>query len=184
MNTGELSHVELGRIIEMLKIGANPSDLHGSLIGYLCAGGQAHADQWLQALELTLETEEKQHSAMLEHIYHYCQSQLNDPDLSFAPLLPDNTMPLKGRAEALVEWCRGFLGGIGLADRGYTATSSAQIMEVLQDFSAIAHTDFEYGDAEQDEASLTEVIEFVRVGVLLLYGELAIPLAQKSARLH
>ena len=49
---------------------------------------------------------------------------------------------------------------------------------------------FSYGGGEEDEAALAEVLEFVRVGVLLLSAELdpgppsRLPAAATSRRLH
>jgi hypothetical protein len=43
--------------------------------------------------------------------------------------------------------------------------------EIMADFSAIAGADFSYAGNEEDEEALSEIIEFVRVSVLLLYAE-------------
>ena len=43
---------------------------------------------------------------------------------------------------------------------------------MLADFGRIAASRFDYDDAEEDETALGEVLEFVRVGVLLLRTEL------------
>ena len=72
-----------------------------------------------------------------------------------------------------MEWCRGFLGGLGLAGVSRQHGLSAEGAEILRDFGTIAGTRFEYADSEEDENALSEVIEFIRVGVLLLHAEIA-----------
>ena len=87
--------------------------------------------------------------------------------------MPGDDVALARRAEALVEWCRGFLGGVGLAGIGSKREAlSAEAREIVEDFGTIAASNFDYADEDEDETALSEVLEFVRVGVLLLYSEL------------
>ena len=100
------------------------------------------------------------------------QALLDDPDLLRAPAADDEA-PIAERAGALVDWCRGFLGGLGLsgslAHEGLTGDAG----EVLADLGRIAATELRHGEAEDDEEAYAEVVEYVRVGVLLVHGELA-----------
>jgi hypothetical protein len=166
-----LTHAELGAMLSRLHFGVGASDLHGSLTGYLCGGGRADAHSWLSALRL--DDAQTLHSLTpdLARVYEDCRAALSDPECRFEPLLPDPDANLQARADALVEWCRGFLGGLGLAGISPRRDLSADATEILQDFGTIAATRFEYADAEEDETALAEVIEFVRVGVLLLHTE-------------
>ena len=109
---------------------------------------------------------------LLERLYVDCARWLADPELGFEPLLPSETSPVGIRTDALVDWCRGFLGGIGLAGAGQAGALSSEASEILSDFGTIAATRFEYADAEEDENALAEVIEFIRMGALLLHAEL------------
>jgi uncharacterized protein YgfB (UPF0149 family) len=140
MTRSPLTHARLASALQTLRLGMGASDLHGSLTGYLCAGGSAGVE----------------------------------------PLLPAPDEPVERRAEALVEWCRGFLGGVGLSGTP-TAALSADANEVLADLGRIAASRFDYDDAEEDETALSEVLEFVRVGVLLLRTELTRPRAARRS---
>ena len=183
-----LTHAELGEILVRLRIGVGASELHGSLAGYLCAGGRAGADAWPQALELDAEGEGWSGDAFTRRLYGLCRAQLDDEELGFEPLLPDEACPLAERGDALVEWCRGFLGGVGLAGFAAHDTPTGNADEILRDFATIASSSFDYDGDEGDEAALVEVLEFVRVGVLLLHAELHKPRAAEPAagsrRLH
>ncbi len=153
------------------QVGINASDLHGSLTGYLCAGGKTTAEGWIDALAFDLDA--ARDDEIFPQLYRVCRQQLDDPEFSFEPLLPTDEVTLGVRAEALVDWCRGFLGGIGLAGTGRLGDGmSNDAREIVQDFSNIAASNLEYTDSEEDEMALAEVVEFVRVGVLLLCSEL------------
>jgi uncharacterized protein YgfB (UPF0149 family) len=182
MTPTPLTHAELARALETLRLGVGASDLHGSLTGYLCAGGSAGADEWPAALEIEPDADTLRHEA-LRRLYRDCRAQLEDPDLGFEPLLPDPDAPVERRADALVEWCRGFLGGVGLSG-STTQDLSADASEVLADLARIAASRFEYDDAEEDESALSEVLEFVRVGVLLLHTELTRPRGFSRPSVH
>ncbi|GAP66149.1 hypothetical protein MBSD_n1451 [Mizugakiibacter sediminis] len=173
-----ITHAALGAALAQLRFGVAASDLHGSLTGYLCGGGRAGARHFLEALELEGEDAAAAHDGahrVLEQLYGECHAQLEDPELGFAPLLPEDGRPLAERADALVEWCRGFLGGLGLAGAGAQRPLSDDGQEILRDLGTIAGSRFSYGDDDEDENALAEVLEFVRVGVLLLYVELNAP---------
>jgi uncharacterized protein YgfB (UPF0149 family) len=172
MTETTITHRELDITLDRLRVGVGASDLHGSLTGYLCGHGKAGANGWIDALELDTATDGWQNDEIFPALFRQCVEQLEDTDMGFEPLLPADDMPLTKRAEALVEWCRGFLGGIGLSGAGSTSGPlSDQATEIMRDFATIASSNFDYGDDEEDEDALSEVVEFVRVGVLLLHGE-------------
>lgn len=173
MEAAHITHADLAAALSRMRLGTSPSDLHGSLTGYLCGGGNAGTRAFLSALELESDDAHADDAghAVLAELYAQTRAQLDDPDLGFEPLLPEASTPLAERGDALVDWCRGFLGGLGLAGFGGRHGLSEEGSEILHDFDQIAASHFSYDDAE-DEDSLIEVFEFVRIGVLLLYGEL------------
>jgi hypothetical protein len=174
MTASRISHRDLADTLTRLRAGVSASDLHGSLTGFLCAGGKTTAEAWPSALELDAGHAGELLDDAFALLYRHCREQLDDSESSFEPLLPEDDVALTERAEALVEWCRGFLGGVGLASAGKAQGElSEEVREIVQDFSTIAASSFDYDDDEEDETALNEVLEFVRVGVLLLYSELA-----------
>lgn len=181
MTRSPLTHAELSSTLQTLRLGMSASDLHGSLTGYISAGGTAGADEWPAALEIEPDPAVHLHDEALRQLYRDCRAQLDDPDLGFEPLLPAPEEPVERRAEALVEWCRGFLGGIGLSGSASAGGLSPDANEVLADIGRIAQSRFAYDDAEEDESALSEVLEFVRVGVLLLHTELLRPRAARHS---
>lgn len=188
MNEIPLTHAELDTALARLQLGVGASDLHGSLTGYLCAGGSAGLNGWPDALQLDADLDGWRDDAMLARLYRCCSEQLADDDLGFEPLLPDDDTPLVQRGDALVEWCRGFLGGVGLAGIAASPGLTDDAAEILGDFGTIAATAFAYDEDDGDETALIEVLEFVRIGVLLLHTEMArrpvAGSAPRSRRVH
>lgn len=184
-SSAPISHADLGAALTDLRFGVGASDLHGSLTGYLCGGGEASARNWVQRLALEPDEDAPDRHELLERLFRQCRAQLDDPELGFEPLLPDEEQPLALRADALVDWCRGFLGGIGLAGVSAERGLSEDGAEILRDFGTIAASRFDYEDAEEDESALAEVLEFIRVAVLLLHTELAnAPMPPQRGTVH
>lgn len=181
-----LSHAQLESFLAGAKAGVGASDLHGSVTGYLCGGGGAADGGLLKALELEVDEGEPRRrlEARLGDLARECRAALEDAQLGFQPLLPDAARPLPVRADALVEWCRGFLGGFGLAHGRQAGELTAEGSEVLRDFGTIAASDLSCGESDEDEHSLMEVSEFVRVGALVLHAEIAGRSADPAAAGH
>ena len=173
------NYAAVAQTLARLEPGVGAAELHGSLAGYLCAGGKAHADDWLEALalgalhEAVIEGGERE---VFDRLYSDCRRELDDPELSFDPLLPDDDeATLTERSAALVDWCRGFVGGLGLAGTDLERALSDEASEVLADFSRIARTDVDEASDPDGEDDYTEVVEYVRVGAMLLRHELGAP---------
>lgn len=155
------------------KLGVSPADLHGSVTGYLCAGGHGHAHELLAAL--ALEGDEASAAGELHTLLDRLAGdvshrlQAGEP---VAPLLPSGS--LAARAEAMVDWCRGFLGGLALKGELAKAAKMPEIRELLEDFSQIAAMHLSCDD-DDDEASLHDVLDFIRGGVARLHAALAPP---------
>lgn len=171
------AHQELADCLLRLQLGLGASELHGSLAGYLCAGGLAKADNWLAELALDEVAErvaESEEAPLFRRLFESVTADLADPGLVFTPLLPSDDAPMSERTTALVDWCRGFLGGVGLSGAAAQGSLTGDLGEVLGDFDRIAGSDFGAGDsAEDDEEALAEVVEYVRIGALLVRTELA-----------
>ena len=177
---------ELDTLAISLRLGTEASELHGSLCGYLAGGGSLHRTNALSALQLDGEATQPSNDdqALLDKLVVQCETELADPELGFEPLLPADDRPLTERAEAMVDWCRGFLGGFGLAGTSAHAKLSDEAQEVLRDLGTIAASSFDFGNEDEDEDALIEVQEFVRIGALLLHTECTAHGQAASGTLH
>ena len=153
-----------------LGLAATPAELHGGLCGWLAGGGVDRAD-WMAAVLADADLPAPEAGSALAQLRAVTVAQLEDRDFGFDLLLADPGAALNDRIGALFEWCRGFLGGFGLAT-GSRPALSEEGQEALEDLARLASSrseEFETGD--EDEDALAEIEEFVRVAVLLLHGD-------------
>jgi uncharacterized protein YgfB (UPF0149 family) len=180
MDPTNLTHAELTDALRVLRLGVDASDLHGSLSGYLCAGGDAGSGDWTEALQLGFDEPDLARNPTLERLYRQCRAQFAEDPASVDPLLPADAAGVPRRADALIEWCRGFLGGVGLSGATSRTDLSAEAREILSDLGMIAASSLEYADARDDARALEEVLVFVRAGSAMLHRELR----QRPRALH
>lgn len=109
-------------------------------------------------------------NGLLTSMSQLTRSRFEAEDLSFELLLPADDTELEVRSRALVDWCRGFLSGLGHS--GVVAADlGAESRELLQDIDQISHAAVVGGD-EAEEFALLELIEYVRIGALSIYHEM------------
>lgn len=150
------------------------SECHGSLCGVLCAP-EADAEAWLAAaldgIDPTAGGVRELRFDLLA-LAAEMRQQLRAGDMAFSPLLPDDDEPLVDRAGALGEWCEGFLFGVGNARIGDFDRLPPAVQEVIRDLIEIARVGVPSDGDEGDEAAYTELVEYLRAGVQLVYDEL------------
>jgi yecA family protein len=165
-------------------LGATES--HGALCGMLCAQGATDAAQWmLQVLGEHEETSNalQQAGKLLMQIHQLSVEQMNDSNIDFDLMLPDDDEPLESRVEALGVWCQGFVFGLAVGgvkeDTDLPEDSKELIKDILEISRAgyIADNEAELNamaedDSDEDEVAFMEVTEYVRMGTLLIYEEL------------
>ena len=164
------SHGELADELRGLEAGVEPSELHGSLCGYLAGGGKHDRKSWLGLVMSDPMVSPPGADSPLDRLYTASTRQLESPDFEFELLLPPGERPVSERGDGLLAWSRGFLGGFGLA-AGAEPPLSEEASEALADLARIAASDLSYEDPEADEEALEEVAEFVRVAVMLVHSD-------------
>lgn len=170
-----MGYQELTALFQHMGTGQTPTSLHGSLSGVLAAGHRMSEEAWIKwALDLLAPGEEitEVQQELLNNLYISTLRELEDPDFTFKPLLPDDSAPLSDRLEALSDWCGSFLGAFGTV--GVVAEGKAlpeQVEEVLEDLSAIAQVETEQDEDDQAEEDYLAISEHVRMGVLTLFLE-------------
>ncbi len=150
-------------------LAADPPELHGALCGWLSGGGEDTVN-WPARVLADDGLAAPVAGSPLDELRTATAGQLEDRGFGFELLLPEIEDSLNARADALFEWCRGFLGGFGLA-AGAHPPLSEEAEEALQDLARLAQAAPESSDDDEDEHALAEIEEFVRVAVLLLHGD-------------
>jgi yecA family protein len=164
---------------------------HGVLCGMLCAQGSTSAAQWM--LQVFGERDEssmvlQEAGKKLLQIYQLSVEQMNDNDIEFRLMLPDDDEPLETRVEALGTWCQGFVYGLSVGGIKEGTELPEDSKELIEDILEISRAGYVVDDeaemdvTEEDEVAFMEVSEYIRMGVLFIYEELQ-PL-QSSQTVH
>lgn len=166
---------EFERVLREARAVPEPAEAHGTLAGALCSSGNYGLIEWLHEILPDDSPEgEALKSSVLQNVYDSMVRTLGGVDADFAPLLPDDSAPLTARADALSLWCQGFLYGLGSGPAADPSKVSTEAGEIIRDFTEITHVGVDAGDEnEENETAFAEVVEFVRVGVQMLFIEFA-----------
>jgi len=106
--------------------------------------------------------------AVLKQLYTETSEQINNEDLSFELLLPDEADDFGIRLLGLSGWCQGFLYGIGVIGAATNDKLDAEARECLSDLLEISKLSHDEESSEDAELQYAEIIEHVRMATLLL----------------
>lgn len=151
-------------------IGAAES--HGLLCGMLCTYGRFDEEEWLARVLDEVDAQDPVAAAcrvLLHRLAVATTYQLASPDCTFQILVPPDSEAMALRSESLGQWCAGFLAGVGLAAGIASQPLSQDSREILRDMSEITRIDVAHcTDADANEAAYAELVEYLRVGTLIL----------------
>jgi len=151
----------------------------------LCARGALPFASWIDEFlpqEPAADAPQTETLNTLHELFDATLQELHSEDLEFAPFLPEEDAPLHERTQALASWCQGYLYGLGTGGIGERSALADDTRELLGDFSALAQAETGEGSPVELEDVYIELVEFVRVGVLLVQEELQ-PL-HRSTQIH
>jgi uncharacterized protein YgfB (UPF0149 family) len=175
----EFSYRDIQDIVLDASDSGSAAEAHGLLAGLLCTDAGIDAGLWLeQILDPGATNPNGRDRALLDRLFEETRRQLDDFDFSFELFLPDDDRPLRERADALGEWCQGFLLGLGYGSKD--SDWPGECTEILRDFVEISRLDPDVS-GEADEAAYAELAEYVRVGVQVIRSELQ---SRTPKRLH
>lgn len=174
--------------LRRLGIGTDAAENHGVLCGLVCARGPDMERAWLDLLR-----DEREEAAPagappetdpaawkdLSRLYRETVGQLRDEGFVFYLLLPDDSQPLQLRAEAMTEWCQGFLYGLAAGGLEDYSVLPQEVREIAEDIVEISSASTDSEEGESDEAAYSELVEYLRVGVILVFETLE---AERGAR--
>ncbi|MEE4637214.1 MAG: UPF0149 family protein [Wenzhouxiangella sp.] len=144
------------------------AETHGLVVGLLSARpGLSESDLMTQLAALQVgDWSSDSLQARVGPALASLRDELDTDELRFRPLLPTDDRPLAERTSCLAHWCSGFLSGFGAGEPVIAPGDATEALGLLEQIARAA-TDPE-ADAEAEESAYTELVEFVRVAVLLL----------------
>ena len=146
------------------------AEAHGMATGMLCINNHDSSDRWLSEL-FGDETSVDKQKTLLGAWYDETGQALANNQFDFRLFLPDGNTCLSEQANALIDWCRGFLYGFG--SRVQSAKMTPDTEEIVKDLYEISCMDSRV-EGEDDEAAFMEITEYIKAAVLLIYEELKI----------
>jgi len=157
------------------------AECHGVVCGLLCRLPDASVDAYLGLLDM-LELVKESGSGLkmsLEELLNSSRAQLADEDMGFCLWLPGDEEILEERTMALSHWCSGFLAGLGSSGDDSLKTISGDANEALKDLQQISAADVsDTSESEEDENAFVEIVEYIRVVILMIREDLRGPDSQ------
>jgi uncharacterized protein YgfB (UPF0149 family) len=156
-------------------ITASPSELHGQLCGYLASGVTLPLEDWLTMVVEFCDIEgwkEEASRVVIVELYTATLTLLQNGEFALVPSISDEDAELCERGVTLAQWAHGFLAGYGLS--GQKNDLSDETKQILRDFANISGMQAEMRaleDNNDNEADLTELVEYVRLSAMMLYTE-------------
>lgn len=173
MQENSVDYDRLGELLAGVGAIEATAEYHGALCGALCVKTPAEID--LLGL-VEFENPASADARLRGELRRVCErtlADLQDSEMAFAPLLPDDEAALVPRVRALVSWCEGFLFGLASKPGLDLARCSEEAQEIVRDFTQF--TQAAVGDEDDpniEETAYTELVEYVRVGAQLIFMEM------------
>ena len=159
-------------ILETTNTDLGFAESHGLLCGRVCSERDVDIEGWIsEVIGVEAEKDRDRCEAVLRAVGDETRARLAAPEFGFAPFLPDDEEPLALRCAELARWCQGFLYGLGASGRLDLETLGDDAREMLSDLSAISALG-PGGESEDVERDYCELVEYLRVGVMLINEEL------------
>ncbi|MFT4045294.1 MAG: UPF0149 family protein [Solimonas sp.] len=169
-----IAYEQLSDALSRVGRSGDAAEYHGALCGALCLVKPDDIDlmRLIEAGDAPVPNDAEARRAFVA-LRDETVEALQDSGMVFALLLPDDEVALVPRTRALVAWCEGFLYGLasrpGL-DLKKLSEDAREIVHDLTEFTQAAVGEEE--DPNIEETAYAELVEYVRVGVQLLYMEL------------
>lgn len=170
-----LDYFDLDEILSEVEAEVCAAGCHGFLCGQICVYGYPADELWQEYIDAQTKNDDlvdicySEIKVLLADIIESMQSY----DMDFQLLLPEGNSPLPERVEALAEWCHGFLNGYGVAAGEQELAMTEECREILEDFTRICRVGIDENTSEEDEQALFELIEYVRMGTMLIFEDLS-----------
>jgi len=174
-----IDHYELEVALRRCGSTWNAGQAHGLLCSRLALAGADGASRWL--LQVLADTDpdnalRTECEALLDALCTATWQQLAERQSDFMLLLPDEDDSVQVRAEAMGQWCEGFLHGLvseAHGDELRERLAGEPLSDIIKDMLEITRgAAGDEADAEDDDA-LSELVEYLRVAAQLTYEELA-----------
>lgn len=163
---------------QMLEFGyeVSPSELHGLLSGVVCTGLKIRPDSIVTLVlkHVDVEACSERNRATILTMHEFTEREMFSADSRYTLFLPDDELDMTQRVRSLAAWCQGYLVGFGTASAQIKNNKfSSETEEALKDIVNISNLSDDFGDDEEvNEEAYAELVEYLKVAVLLMSSEM------------
>lgn len=158
---------------EMAAFSIEPEELHGMVCGMAVNGRPEFV---LSELVDLVGVDALSDQESLGVFVNAALDELHDQNMVFQPLIADDDESIAKRVATIADWCGGFLAGFAAGLDFEQHELPVDVQEIIKDLVSLTGLDpedyseaeFEPGEQEEHEASLTEVHEYIRVSTMLV----------------
>lgn len=169
-----ITHEELRSQLDEVGAIISASELHGHLCGRLVVGQQISGALGQKIIAECMGRDVGELDGQADSFLDLAEqiTLILENDLfEFRLLLPADNEAIYIRAEALSDWCQGFLAGVassaGLSDSDVMVEENSTINDLIE----ISQVSLDVDESEENEALFTEVSEYVRLAVFNLFDQ-------------
>ena len=176
-----IHHSELEDALRRCGSSWNAGQVHGLLCGRLSVRGSEGASGWLNLVLSETDPHNLLRAECETMLSALCSStwrQLVNRLSEFELLLPGDDDSTASRAEAMAQWCEGFLHGL-VSEKQDDALrerlAADPLADIIKDMLQITRAEVEEDEEEdeEEENAYAELVEYLRVATQLIYEELA-----------
>ncbi len=159
------------------------AEVHGIAVALLCLDPHADANTWMDEVFAEDECLLEDDKLMMMTIFEQTKERMESEQFVFELFLPDDEEPLDIRCTAIVQWCQGFLFGLGRADK--ETDWPDEVIETIKDIVEFTKLDTEVDDDDDEaENAFVEIQEYLRVAVMLIRSEISVLISSDTETVH
>lgn len=157
----------------------------GGFFGLACASPTDATARWVQSVldDWPADLRHEEHRATLAEAAADWARQLGEGQLAFGLILASDDASLHERTESLAQWCQGYLVGLAMGGIKDHNALPGDVPEFVNDLLKISQAAVQ-DESNEDEDAFYELCEYVRVGVQLVFDELALVREAPQEQVH
>ncbi|OQK16637.1 hypothetical protein AU255_01660 [Methyloprofundus sedimenti] len=174
-----MSYSDLNSIILQKDAADSAAEVHGIAVAMLCLNKNTEASDWINEAFSEGPSILQDDKVDLNDLFEQTKELMESDEFVFDLFLPAEDETVALRCTALMQWCQGFLFGMGRVQSN--SEWPGEVDEVLKDIIEFTKldTDIDEDDIEETENAFVEIQEYLRAAVMLIRSELN-PVIEKS----
>jgi len=175
--TSTFSFDQVNVALQQANATADAAEVQGTLCGFFCTTGKRDINTWLTYVlgdhdprDVNIQTTQQ----ILMDLHDRTVKEIIDNDYNLSLLLPNDEELLDHRIERLTHWCQGFLFGMNMAGTSDLTKLPTDARDICEDILEISKAGYDLNeDDETNEQAYSDIVEYLRIGVFIVYDELS-----------